>query len=78
MANEDLRVQRTRKLLKDAFRELFVRQDFEKITIRGLCEKAMVNRRTFYLHYRRYQNRRKPDQKRIGSYRKREPFIALP
>ena len=51
MANEDLRVQRTRKLLKDAFRELFVRQDFEKITIRGLCEKAMVNRRTFYLHY---------------------------
>ena len=51
MANTDLRVQRTKKILKDTFKELFINQDFEKITIKDLCEKAMVNRRTFYLHY---------------------------
>lgn len=51
MTNTDLRVQRTKKLLKDNFKEMFLETDYEKITIKDLCEKAMVNRRTFYLHY---------------------------
>lgn len=48
---DDLRVQRTKKLLKDKFKEMFIETDYEKITVKNLCEKAMVNRRTFYLHY---------------------------
>ena len=51
MANTDLRVQRTKKILKDTFNEMIVTTDFEKITIKDLCDKAMINRRTFYLHY---------------------------
>ena len=51
MANNDLRVQRTKKILKDTFNEMIVTTDFEKITIKDLCDKAMINRRTFYLHY---------------------------
>lgn len=48
---DDLRVQRTKKLLKDNFKEMFLEMDYEKITVKELCEKAMINRRTFYLHY---------------------------
>ncbi len=51
MANNDLRIQRTKKILKDTFNEMIVTTDFEKITIKDLCDKAMINRRTFYLHY---------------------------
>lgn len=48
---DDLRIQRTKKLLKENFKELFLEMDYEKITVKQLCEKAMINRRTFYLHY---------------------------
>ena len=51
MANTDLRVQRTKKILKDTFNKMIVTTDFEKITIKDLCNKAIINRRTFYLHY---------------------------
>lgn len=51
MNKEDLRVIRTKKVLKDNFKELFLKKDFNQITIKELCEKSMINRRTFYLHY---------------------------
>ena len=51
MEKIDLRVQRTRKVLKDTFKEMFLNMNLEQITIKELCEKAMINRRTFYLHY---------------------------
>ena len=51
MAKEDLRVQRTKKVLKDTFKDMLLKTPFEQITIKELCEKAMINRRTFYLHY---------------------------
>jgi AcrR family transcriptional regulator len=48
---EDLRVRRTHKLLWEALMvELSVRP-FEKITIKDICERAMVHRTTFYKHY---------------------------
>lgn len=49
--NTDLRKVRTRKLLKDAFIELLQENDFEKITVQRLAERATINRVTFYLHY---------------------------
>ena len=48
---DDLRVQRTKKLLKENFKDLFLQTDYDKITVKELCEKSMINRRTFYLHY---------------------------
>ena len=50
MKETDLRVQRTKKLLKNNFKEMFLKMDYGKITVKALCEKAMINRRTFYLH----------------------------
>ena len=51
MAKEDLRVWRTKKVLKDTFKDILLKENFEAITVKELCEKSMINRRTFYLHY---------------------------
>lgn len=48
---EDLRVQRTRKLLQEALFELTLEKGFAAVTVRDIAERAMVNRSTFYRHY---------------------------
>ena len=37
--------------MDEAFLELLERKDFAYITVKEICEKAGVNRSTFYLHY---------------------------
>lgn len=37
--------------MNKAFIELIEKKDFEYITVKEICEKAGVNRSTFYLHY---------------------------
>ncbi len=37
--------------MDEAFLELLTEKDFEYITVKEICEKACVNRSTFYLHY---------------------------
>lgn len=37
--------------MDEAFLELLSKKDFEFITVKEICEKADVNRSTFYLHY---------------------------
>ena len=52
MERIDPRVKRTKKMFKDALKELMlVHDDYMEITVKELCEKAELNRRTFYLHY---------------------------
>ncbi len=41
----------TAVLMDQAFLELLDQKDFEYITVKEICEKAGVNRSTFYLHY---------------------------
>ena len=48
--NEDLRVVKTIAAIKRAFDELICEQDFERITVKELCERAQINKKTFY-HY---------------------------
>ncbi len=38
-------------LMDKAFLELLEKKDFEYITVKEICERAGVNRSTFYLHY---------------------------
>ena len=45
------RSQMTRRLLRDALVELMQDKSFSDITIKELCERADLNRTTFYLHY---------------------------
>ena len=53
MANkEDLRVQRTKKALAEAFMSLLSTKPFDDITINELCDVAGVRRATFYKHYK--------------------------
>ena len=47
----DLRVRRTHKLLWEALMALLVEQDFEAISVKDICDRAMVHRTTFYKHY---------------------------
>ncbi|WP_127537165.1 TetR/AcrR family transcriptional regulator [Paenibacillus illinoisensis] len=49
--NEDLRVRRTHKLLYNALLELMGKHPFEQITVKQICELAMVHRTTFYTHF---------------------------
>ncbi len=47
----DRRVQRTRQLLREAFRGLLHDKPYDAITIQDITERANVGRTTFYLHY---------------------------
>src|SRR5262245_21876341 len=48
---DDLRVRRTRKMIQAALIELTVEQGFDAVTVRDICERAMINRSTFYRHH---------------------------
>ncbi|MCR5144981.1 MAG: TetR/AcrR family transcriptional regulator [Lachnospiraceae bacterium] len=49
--SNDLRVRRTLKLIRDAFYEMVLENNYNEISITDLAEKATINRKTFYLHY---------------------------
>lgn len=49
--SEDLRVRRTHKLLYNALLELMEKQPFGNITVKMICDLAMVHRTTFYTHF---------------------------
>ena len=48
---EDLRIVRTRKLLSSTLLEMMEECSIEKISVIDLCNRAMVNRATFYAHF---------------------------
>lgn len=47
----DLRVRRTRKLLREALMLVVEEKGYEAVSVREVAERAMVNRATFYAHY---------------------------
>lgn len=51
-AKEDRRTRYTRTALKESLMGLMAQKDISKITIKELCQRADVNRSTFYAHYR--------------------------
>jgi len=48
----DLRVKRTNKLITKAFIKLLGSKTFDKITINDISDEAMINRATFYSHFK--------------------------
>jgi len=52
MKKEDLRITKTKRDLRVALIYLLKDLPFEKVTIGDVCEKAMVNRMTFYKHFK--------------------------
>ncbi len=47
----DIRVQRTRKWLQNALRELITEKHYNRISVADITDRAGVARPTFYLHY---------------------------
>lgn len=48
---ENVRVRRTRKLLRDALIELIEERGFDRLTVGEITERAMVSRAAFYRNY---------------------------
>lgn len=48
----DLRVQKTRESIINAFLQLRAKKPLERITVKELADLARVNKATFYLHYK--------------------------
>ena len=48
---EDRRITMTKRMLKNALTDMLKEKDIYHISIRELCERADVNRTTFYKHY---------------------------
>lgn len=48
----DPRILRTRKLIMDSFIELSSKKEFKDITVKDITTEAMINRATFYYHFK--------------------------
>lgn len=48
---EDLRVVKTRNLLYSTLLQLLEEKPFEEIRVSDICDRALINRSTFYSHY---------------------------
>lgn len=51
MSSIDARVRYTRMIIEQSFLELLKEKPVAKVTVTELCEKAQINRATFYKHY---------------------------
>lgn len=47
----DMRVVKSKKCITEAFLEIRAKKELRKITVKEVCEKALVNKSTFYSHY---------------------------
>ena len=51
MARSDQRTRLTRMLIRQAFTSLLKEKPVQSISVKELCERAGINRGTFYAHY---------------------------
>lgn len=49
---EDLRVRKTMAAIERAFSELLLETAYERISVTALCERAQINKKTFYHYYK--------------------------
>lgn len=52
MKKEDYRIKITKLMIRKSYAELLKENSDKKITVKDLCEKADINRGTFYSHYK--------------------------
>ena len=56
MKKEDLRTKRTRKMILEAFINLVEEKGYEHVTVSDIASQAMINRATFYAHFKDKQD----------------------
>ncbi len=49
--SEDLRIKKTITNIHQAFIDMIIQTDYSKITVKSICDKAMINKKTFYTYY---------------------------
>ncbi len=68
----DARIKVTRELLNNAFIQLLEEKPFSKITVKEICERADINRSTYYAHYdnpyNQFESLKKIFFKRVDEY----------
>ena len=52
MPKTDLRVVKTRAVIRNALVEIMSEKEISQITVSEICLLAKINRKTFYRHYR--------------------------
>lgn len=50
-SKQDLRFIKNENLIENTFREMIAENEYSRISIKELTERAQINRKTFYLHY---------------------------
>ena len=63
----DLRVQKTLEVIKNTFEALMLELPYPKITVTALCERARINKKTFYRYYSTLDDLLEETEKRFGS-----------
>lgn len=48
---EDMRVRKTISAIRSNFEEMLLEMPYEKISVKALCERALINKTTFYRYY---------------------------
>ena len=48
---EDLRVQKTIGAIRTAFEQMICEMDYHEMTVKELCDRAKINKKTFYHYY---------------------------
>ncbi|MBC1418697.1 TetR/AcrR family transcriptional regulator [Listeria fleischmannii] len=51
MNENDLRVQKTKKVLVETFLEILEHEEMKAVTVNSICKKALIHRTTFYKHF---------------------------
>lgn len=75
----DLRVQKTIAAIFSTFEIMLIEMPYEKITVTGLCERARINKKTFYRYFSTLDDLLKTIEKRFGeSYIKRTHGLRYP
>ena len=49
--SEDLRVQKTIEAIRSVFEQMICEMDYHEMTVKELCERAKINKKTFYRYY---------------------------
>lgn len=72
---QDLRVVKTKTLIKNSFLELIEEKGYSKVSVTDIVDKAMINRNTFYLHYLDKEDL--INEMISENYKKTEPLIRI-
>lgn len=74
---ENRRVRMTKRMLKEAYTELLCEDPSRRVTVSELCERADVNRSSFYSHYRNVEELRDEMQEEFISSMPLRPDISV-